>query len=199
MTKVLKKAVRPASHIAPLPAKKTTDPTVMTWRALVPLRIADEGSEKTHVRIFGDFVPEAAGWKNLNLYLKTQQLEIAYVNQSELDAWRERYDERIAEEEAADEEAKVREEERVALLKRLKELEAEEKKSPAVPSNSHQKFEEEKTVQEKIDYGAVPKQPGLPRPVELPTVTREVAVQKNVAENRNRPSSTGRVLRKKVQ
>lgn len=196
---ILKKAVRPAKHIAPLPArKKASDPTVMTWRALVPLRIADENGETTHVRQFGDFVPEAATWKNLNLYLKTQQLEIAYVNQSEIDAWRDRYDERIAEEDEALEEAKQVEAEKIALLKRLKELEAKEGKAEKAPSNSHQVFED-KTVQEKIDFGAVKKQPGIPRPVELPTVTREVPLPKNVAENRNRPSSTGRVLRKKAQ
>lgn len=200
-TVVLKKAVRPAGHIAPLPAKKkTTDPTVMTWRALVPLRVGDaEGT--THIRQFGDFVPEAATWKNLNIYLKTQQLEIAYVNQSELDAWREAYEERIAEEDAVQQEAEEREAKRIELLKQLRELEKQDAKSnsPETPANSHQKFEPEKTQQEKIDFGGVKmKDGGMARPVSLPTVTRDVPQQKNVAENRTLPSKTGRTLRKKV-
>jgi hypothetical protein len=202
-TVVLKKAVRPTSHVAPLRAtKKAEDPTVMTWRALAPLRVADEGADTTHLRQFGDFVPEAGKWRNLNTYLKTQQLEIAYVNQSELDAWRDMYAERIAEEDEALAEAKAVEEERLALMKRLRELDkqdAEKKKSEPVPANSHQTFEDGKTLQEKIDFGGIKKKgPGIPAPVELPKVTREVPVQRNVGENRTRQPSTSRVLRKKA-
>ena len=54
----------------------------------------------------------------------------------------------------------------------------------------------DKTQVEKIDMGGLRKQPGLPRPVELPKVTREVPVQKNVSENRIKTGNTGRTLRK---
>jgi hypothetical protein len=49
---------------------------------------------------------------------------------------------------------------------------------------------------EVIDLGAVPKQPGIPQVAPLPKVTREVPIQKNVSENRNRPNKVGRTSRK---
>lgn len=198
-TVVLKKPVRPANHIAPVTAKKNDakDPVIETYRALAPLRVAEEGSEVTHVRQYGDFVPEAAGWKNIWVYLNTKQLEMVYVNQSQLTEWKKRFVERCREEE----EDRLLQQEAVAeelqLRQRLREIEeAKGKKVAPRPANSHLAAKPDVTQVEKIDMGAVPKQAGIPRPVALPRVTRDVPVQKNVSENRKAAANTGRTLRK---
>jgi hypothetical protein len=205
-TIVIKKPVRPAAHIAPLPAKKKSDKgrTVQTYRALTPLRVGDPGAETTHVRQYGDLVPEASSWRNLNTYLRIQQLEIVFMTKAEFDAQIERQQERFDEEDEAQEAANAVETERLALVKRLNELKGKQAKPEDKHSLERPKkiFESaptpaqlEHTYEEKISFGAVPKQQGIPRPMELPTVTREVPVQRNVADNRTRPN-TARVARK---
>lgn len=203
---VVKKAVRPAGHVAPLPAKKkTTDPTVRTYRALAPLRVADEGGETTHMRQFGDFVPEADKWKNVGLYLRTQQIEICFVNQSELDAWREEYAERTAAEDEEASDQKKRDAEMADLRKRMSELEKQnidalKPKDFNEGQNGGRGFQPDPTVEQRIDFGGVKRtdERGMPQPVKLPSVpTREVPQQHNVADNRTRPNSTRRVLKKK--
>jgi hypothetical protein len=200
-TVVLKKPLRPANHIAPVTANKksTKDPVIETYRALAPLRVADsDGSETTHVRQYGDYVPEAAGFKNIWVYLNTKQLELVYVNKSQLDEGMKRFWQRCEDEDAdralqqesADEERKLR--------ARLREIEAAKgKQGPAGarPANSHFAAKPEKTRVEKIDI-EIPKQPGLPQVQPLPKVTREVPIQRNVSENRTRPTKVGRTSRK---
>lgn len=196
---VLKKPVRPASHIAPVTAKKNVkgDPVVETYRALAPLRVNDgDGTENTHVRQYGDLVPEAATWKNLWHYLNAKQLEMVYLNQSQITEWEKRFKERCEQEDAEQRALSEQESEELALRARLKELEAAKAKKTAKdrPANSHEVRED--TRAEKIDFGGLPKQPGLPQLQELPKVTREVPVQKNVSENRKRSNTSGRTLRK---
>jgi hypothetical protein len=197
-TVVLKKPVRPANHIAPVTAKKNVakDPVVETYRALAPLRVEDSpGCGITHIRQYGDFVPEAAGFKNIWVYLNTKQLEMVYVNQSQIDAWRERFVERCAMEDAEKRAHDEALDEERQLRARLKEIEAAKAKKVATPPNSHA-APKEITKVEVIDLGAVPKQPGIPQVAPLPKVTREVPIQKNVSENRNRPNKVGRTSRK---
>jgi hypothetical protein len=74
------------------------DPTVTTYRLLKPQLVHDESTGTPHMRFPGDFVPEAAHWKNLGTYLRSSTIEICYVNRSVLDTWLENYEERIAEE-----------------------------------------------------------------------------------------------------
>lgn len=204
-TVVLKKPVRPANHIAPVTAKKddASDPVIETYRALAPLRVADpDGSETTHVRQYGDYVPEAAGFKNLWVYLNTKQIELVYTNKSQLDESMKRFWERCADEDAEKMLHQEAAEEEIRLRARLKEIEAAKggkKTSPVTngrPSNSHAATPSVTHV-EKIDLGAIPKQTGMPRPVDLPRVTREVPVQRNVSENRTKTGNTVRTLRKK--
>lgn len=195
-TIVLKKPVRPASHIAPVTAKKNDakDPVIECYRALAPLRVSDgDGSETTHVRQYGDYVPEAAGWKNIWTYLNTKQLEMVYVNQSQLTAWKKAFKKRCEEEDAAKLLAQETEAEEIQLRRRLKEIQDAKTKTGAKPANSH--AAPEKTQVERIDI-EVPKQPGLPQVTPLPKVTREVPLPKNVSENRKRPTNVGRTLRK---
>jgi hypothetical protein len=203
MAETLKKAARPAAHVAPLRAKKNSDPTIRTYRALAPMQVADEDGV-CHMRQFGDFIPEADTWKNTGLYLRTQQIEIAFVNQSELDAWREDYTERCAQDDAAKAEAKADEDREMALRAELRALEEKKaKEAKARDFNQGQNggrgnFQPEPVVQEKIDFGSVKSRGGIPRPAEMPNVTtREVPQQKNVSENRKRPVTVRRVVKKK--
>jgi hypothetical protein len=195
----LKKAVRPAPHIAHLPAgKKAEDPTVRTYRCLGKLLIPEtDGS--VHYRQYGDFVPEAAGWRNLPTYLKQQQVEICFVNQSELDANLQAMQERFAEEDAEKEAQKTIDEEllqleqhRLALLAKKEQQRNGVNPNPSTDFNGQSApknvFEDEKTHVEKIDFGSVKKGGVLQK---QPTPTRAVPAQKNVGENRTR------VLKKK--
>jgi hypothetical protein len=203
MAETLKKAARPAEHVAPLRAKKKNeDPTVRTYRVLVPMQVADEDGI-CHKRQFGDFVPEADTWKNTGLYLRTQQIEIAFVNKSELDAWREEYTQRCEEEDAAKVEAEADEQRELELRRELLALEkkkanAEKKRDFNMGHGGRNSFQPEPVIQEKIDFGSVKSRGGIPRPAEMPSVpTREVPQQKNVSENRNRPTTVRRITVKK--
>jgi hypothetical protein len=192
-------AVRPAPHIAHLPAsKKAEDPTVQTYRCLSKLLIADEDGS-VHYRYYGDFIPEAAGWKNLSTYLRQQQLETCFVNQSELDAnidaMRQRFAEEDSEKEAQksiDDELMQLEQQRLALLAKKEQRQNGVNPNPSEMFNGSSEpknvFTDEKTKVEKIDFGGVRKGAALQK---KPTPTRAVPAQKNVGENRTR------VLKKK--
>lgn len=194
-----KKAVRPAPHIAHLPAEqKSNDPTVRTYRCLGKLLLGD-GEGVVHYRYYGDFVPEAAQWRNLPMYLKQQQLEICFVNQSELDANTAAMQERFAQEDAEkaeqasiDEELMQIEQQRLALLAKKEAQQNGVNPNPSSDFNGESLpknvFTDEKTHVEKIDFGSV-KKGGILHKQEVPT--RAVPAQKNVAENRTR------VLKKK--
>lgn len=164
---------------------KTTDPTVMTYRALMPLQVATEDGT-VQKREFGDFVPEVFSWKSPGIWLQTKRIEQVYVNQSEIDAWQERYAERLAEEKAAREEADEREKRLRELREEIALLEATENKPDpdfnAEPKNRD--FAPSKTVAEKIDFGAVKMKNGsVPHPVELPK-TRAPKIPASTAEKR---------------
>lgn len=195
----LKKAVRPAPHIAHLPAgKKAEDPTVRTYRCLGKLLLGDEDGS-VHYRYYGDFVPEAAEWRNLPTYLKQQQIEICFVNQSELDAnidaMRQRFSDEDAEKEAQksiDDELMQLEQQRLALLAKKQQQQNSVNPNPSEMFNGSSEpknvFTDEKTKVEKIDFGSVRKGAVLQK---KPVPTRAVPAQKNVGENRTR------VLKKK--
>lgn len=191
------KLKRPVSKSVPAAkAKKTLDPTVMTYRALMPLQVGiADGSVQS--RVYGDFVPEAASWKNIGIWLKTNRIQQVYVNQSEIDAWQERYNERIAEELEAKKEADQREKRLSELRAEMAALEAaDSKRAPdfnAEPKDRN--FKPDKTVEEFIDFGGV-KFNGTGAK-ELPK-TRAPQVPANTAENRTRPAPARRVVRKKV-
>lgn len=189
----LKKAVAPAPHIAPLRPQKNSDPTVKTFRALTPLRVGDANGTTTHMRYFGDFVPEAEGWRNLPTYLNTKQIEIAFVNQSEIDAWREMYEERIAIEDAEKAAQQSIDDEIAELRARERELLAKKKAAEGNSVNPEPSaaFNEDTRV-EKIDFGSV-KNDGTGQLHRAAVPTREVPVQKNVGETRTRPN---KVLKK---
>lgn len=40
------------------------------------------------VRMPGDLIPEAAGWQNVDSYLAARHIEVAFVDKSELDAFK---------------------------------------------------------------------------------------------------------------
>lgn len=199
-TIVVRKAVRPASHIAPLPAKavKKSDPVVQCWRVLMPIRVADkQGSETSHMRQYGDYVPEAATWKNVGTYLRTQHLEIVYLAKSELQASLDMMYERFEQEDEEKVTAENLEEKKRELLRQLRELEAEasgEGRAKTRPANSHHEEREEKTKVEKIDLGGLPKQGGMPKPVPLPRAVREIPVVSSTPGSR--PPKVGRTVRK---
>lgn len=203
------RAVRPAPHVAPLPTrKKATDPTVQTWRALVPLLVADPDGVGAHYRQFGDFVPEVRTWRNADVWLRTGKIEVCYVNQSEIDNWREDFEIRCEEEDEAKLLANQAEAEELELRRRLAEIEARKSQrsdfNMGYNGGSHP--QQDRTVREVIDFqgdkrdlGSVRSTPGIPMTRELPRVpTREVPQQRDVSRTRTRPSRTGRPVRKKA-
>lgn len=189
---VLKKAVRPAPHVAPLRPKKNSDPTVQTWRALAPLRVGDPDGETTHMRYFGDFVPEAAGWKNTAIYMKTGQLELAYVNQSEIDAWREEYESRTSQEDEEKQAAEEKAQEIAELEKRIAALRG--KGARKVPDFNAPPTPErrEAPLEERIDYTKPVQELG-----KVDFTTRAPASAASTGEVRKRPTTVRKVVRKK--
>lgn len=189
------KLKRPVKSAPAAKVKKTTDPTVMTYRALMPLQVcAADGTVQR--RDFGDFVPEVFTWRSPGIWLKTGRIEQVYVNQSEIDAWQERYAERIAEELEAHKEAQEREKRMAELRAEMAALEAAEK--PRTPDfNAEPKredFKPDKTVEEFIDFGGVKFNSTGAK--QLPQ-TRAPQLPANTADNRTRPQ-VRRVVRKKV-
>lgn len=202
------RAIRPAPHIAPLPTKKrATDPTVQTWRALAPLLVVDRNGETTHYRKFGDFVPEVSSWKNADAWLRTGKVEVCYVNQSDIDHWWDEYEARCVQEDEDKAEYEVEAEED-RLRKRLAEIERDKAMRPGFNmganggSNDHYQKARAEVIDfegEKRSLGSVRANPGLPATRELPRVpTREVPQQREVSQNRTRPTRVGRPARKKV-
>lgn len=199
-TIVVKRAVRPANHIAPLPAKKkvvkksNSDPVVQCWRVLQPIRVADRDSENTHMRQYGDYVPEAGSWKNIGTYLRTQHIEIAYVNKSELEAALDDMYERFEREDAEKSAEEDKAQKKAELMRQLRELEAEDDSNRRLsrPANSH--VEPEQTRVEKIDLGGLPKQAGIPQKISIPRV-REIVEDEVPAHFKPRPTK-GRTVRK---
>jgi len=196
MTEV--KKLRKPGTAAVRPAKSPkVDRTVSSFRALATMVVADGDGVNSHKRVFGDFVPEAAQWKNVALYLKQGQLEKVFVNQSEIDAWKEEYAERCALEDAEKNAALAEEQELAELKQRMAELEAKKAakaKEPAAQKVTVEDLEGEQTIVEKIDLGGVKsRHTGMPRPAALPTV-RNTTNLPNVGENRKAPT---KVLRKK--
>jgi hypothetical protein len=193
---VLKKAVRPAPHVAPLREQKSTDPTVRTYRALTRLMVGDNSPQGYHYRQFGDFVPEAEQWRNLGIYLKGQQIEIAYVNKSELDLWAEEFLHRCEVEDAEKAAQTSLEEEELELKRKLAEVQkkkALENSGGGPIKEVDESFKPDKTIVQPIDFGGVKMNGGgAPRPVAIPRPTREVPAQKNTAENRTRPTTVRR-------
>jgi hypothetical protein len=190
-TVAVKKAVRPAPHIAPERGQKSDDPTVRTYRSLTRLLVADDTEAGSHYRHYGDFVPEAGKWPNIGVYLKGQQVEICYVNQSEIDMWREEYAERIAAEDGEKEEQSALAKEEAELRARLAQIQKE--KMSEKDALVRDDFAPGKTEVQKIDFGGVKMgDGGAPHPVSIPDTTREVPQQKNVAENRTRPTTVRR-------
>ena len=196
MTETTKKLRKPGSAAVRTAKAPTNDPTVMCFRALGPMNVADPDGMGTHPRVFGDYVPEAASWKNLALYLKQGTLEKVYINQSELDRGMAELAERYAEQDADKLSALAEEEELAALEARRQELLAKRGKSDLKPKTVEELgYEGEKTIVEKIDMGGIKsKAPGMPRPVALPTV-RNTTNLPNVGENRKAPT---KMLRKKA-
>lgn len=181
------------------------DPVILTYRALAPLLIADvemldpNAGETTHVRRFGDYVPEAAGWRRIDTWLITKRIEPVHINQSELDRWWEEYIERIAEEDeekyAQNEEAR----EIAELENRLRELKGQPKPGDKrVPNFNAEPDRRAQPLEEKIDLGGVRRNGAPPAPVELPSVTRAPIPQSNAGEIRRRPTVVRKTVRKKV-
>jgi hypothetical protein len=192
------KALRPAPHISHLPArKKSTDPTVRTYRALTKLLVGDEdGAGTVHYRFYGDFIPEAEGWKNLATYLKQQQIEICYVNQSELDENLRLQTERFADEDA-EKNAQADIDAEIALLQqRQAELLAKKRQqgnavNPEMDNRFNGEtppknlFESEQTQVEKIDFGSV--KGGVLQKAPVPT--RALPKPKRTVRTSRHPSS----------
>lgn len=181
---------------------QNADPTVQTYRALAPLLVADPDGNGAHMRQFGDFVPEVSSWKNPGVYLRTAQVEMVYVNQSELDRWREDYEARTAQEDEEKADAVASQREIAELQRKILALQAKEKGEKSLPDfnaePTSREFRPGKTREEKISFGGVKmKGGGIPHPVEIPSVTRAPALAQNTAENRTRPTTVRRVVRKK--
>jgi hypothetical protein len=187
--------------------KKTADRTVATYKALMPIQVASAAGV-VEQRIFGDFVPEAASWPKIGVWLQTKRIEQVFVNESEIEEWRERYDQRKAEEVAAAQAASAEELEYQELMRRKAELEAKlgrpagERRVPDF--NAPQNFKPDKTVEQRIDFdggvkdmgGIKMRDGGLPRPIEL---SRAPQLPQNAAEVRTKPTTVRRVaVRKKV-
>lgn len=181
------------------------DPVILTYRALAPLLIADvemldpDAGETTHTRRFGDYVPEAAGWRRIDTWLITKRIEPVHINQSELDRWWEEYVERIAEE---DEEKFANEEsarEISELENRLRELKGQPKPNDRrTPNFNAEPDRRAQPLEEKIDLGGVRRNGAPPAPMELPSVTRAPIPQSNAGEIRRRPTVVRKTVRKKV-
>lgn len=176
-------------------AKKNQDPTILCYRVLLPITVADENGV-AHRREFGDYVPEAAQWKNIGTYLKSNTIEKCYINTSELKRWREEFAERWAEQDAAAEQAKADAARAEELRRELAELEGrqvlEARAQQNVPQGNRLDFlEGEQASVQQIDFGGVKMNGGgAPHPVALPRAnTREVPQQPNVAENRTRTTT----------
>jgi len=197
---VLKKANPHLTHQKrPIDAENANDPVIMTYRALKPMRVADdETGETTHIRQFGDFVPEASAWRRPDTWLRGGFMEVVYVNQSEVERWRRAYEVRIQEEDAELLEQNEAELELQQLQRRIRELENARDKAKAGP-DFNAKPDPGTVLEEKIDFGGVKMaKGGLPRPVELPAPTRAPLPPQNTAEIRTRPTTVRRVaVRKK--
>jgi transposase-like protein len=197
MTETVKKLRKPGTATVRPAKSPKAERVVQTFRALSKLTVADGDGIHTHERVFGDFVPEAEQWKNVALYLKQGLLEKISVNQSQIDEWREEYEERIAAEDAEKDAALAEEQELAELKQRMAELEAKKtakSEAPAPKKAAVEDLEGEQTIVEKIDLGGVKsKHTGMPRPVALPTV-RNTTNLPNVGEARKAPT---KVLRKK--
>lgn len=186
-TVVLKKATPGLAHTKrPVSTEDESDPVVMTYRALKPLRVADdETGETTHMRQFGDFVPEAVAWKRPDTWLRNGFIEVVYVNKSELDRWRKSYIRRIREEDAAAAEQNEVETELQILQARIRELEAEKQKKSIPDFNA--KPPKDQIREEKIDFGGVKMAGGgVPRPVALPKPSRAPLPPQNTGQVRAR-------------
>lgn len=191
----IKKLRKPGTATVRQAKSPVADKTVSSFRALSTITVADGDGVHTHQRVFGDFVPEAAGWKNIALYLKQNILEKVFVNQSEIDRWAVEYADRCAADDAEKFAAMAEEEEMLALKKRMAELEAKKKSAPAAKKSTVENLVGEQTIVEKIDLGGVTsKHKGtLPRPAVIPSV-RNTTNLPNVGEARKAPT---KVLRKK--
>lgn len=194
---VLKKATPRAKKSA---AAANSDPVITTYRALAPLRVADEGGETTHMRMFGDYVPEAASWPRIDTWLITKRIETVHINQSELDRWWEEYRNRIDEEDAEQDAKNEQAREIAELERRIAELKGRPTVVPdfnAVPDRRAQPLEQ------KIDYSKPVQDLGgvnfnSAGPVEIPAVTRAPVPASHVGGNRSRPTTVRRaVVRKK--
>lgn len=185
-------------------SKKASDPTVLTYRALMPLQVATVQG-KIEKRVYGDFVPEAATWPKIGIWLKTNQIEKVYVNQSDIDAWRERYDEENEEEIQAQKDEELRQKRLAELREEMAALQGSAPQARVVPdfnaAPKNREIPNEQTVQEPIDFSQVQDLGGVKfsgsGPAEVPR-TRAPQVPANTAENRTRPKTVRRAVRKKV-
>lgn len=191
---VLKKADPHQTHTKrPVKTEDSSDPVVMTYRALKPIRVADdETGETTHMRQFGDFVPEAATWRRPDTWLRNGFIEVVYANKSEISKWRKVYLQRVAEEDAELAEKNAEEQELQELQRRIRELENRKAKKAEAPDFNAKPG---KVLEEKIDFGGVKMASGgLPAPVQL---TRAPQLPKNIGQNRAQPLTVRRAVRKK--
>jgi hypothetical protein len=187
--------------------KKTDDPTIMTYRALMPLKVATRSGE-VEERMYGDYVPEVLTWPKPGIWLQTARIEVAYINQSEYDRWRAAYEIRLEQEREFQREADENAAEIARVEAQLRELQVKAKKVESAklygnPDGNSQQvmgFTPDPTVEQKIDFGGVKMaNGGVPRPVELPAVTRAPILPQNAGDNRTRQATVRRsATRKKV-
>lgn len=201
---VLKKAKKPVRRVA-----VNRDPVILTYRALAPMAVADadmmdpDAGETTHVRRFGDYVPEASQWRRIDTWLITKRIEQVHINKSELDRWWEEYKERIALEDEEKLAANEVEAELLELERRKRELEAKLGKKNSPPDFNAAPDRRAQPLEQKIDLNKPVQDLGGVRysasgPVELPEVTRAPLPQENVGEVRRRPTVVRKAVRRKV-
>lgn len=53
--------------------------TVKSYRALVALKVGPDD-----VRNFGELIPEAVGWPNVDTYVRAGQIEVVWVDEAEV-------------------------------------------------------------------------------------------------------------------
>jgi hypothetical protein len=108
---------------------------VKSYRVLKRMIVEGGGT-----RLLGDYVPEALTWKNPDVWVRSHHIELCYVSEKQLNAWRAEYDARVK-----------RDQEEVERVLR----EAEEDAKLAEQSEPEEIDSTTEFKEEKIDLGPV--------------------------------------------